>query len=183
MHLRGRNKTIADADGTKISTRAFLRSEMLLVMWRRAHGPGSDSAASVHVWDCLAGCFLWFDSRRAQLVRVVRPPQLAALSVWDALPRPAPVALGLWVPTVAHRTVSFRFAERCYRPGGWCHAGLVVSDLPQDKIERWRRLVDEHRAEMESLVTEEARKTLQSVVNSYERLIAIVQRTRDRQRD
>ena len=62
-----------------------------LVMWRRAHGPGSD----FRVCNCLAGSFLRFDSRRAQLVRVVRPPQLAASPFADASAdnRPAPEPL------------------------------------------------------------------------------------------
>jgi hypothetical protein len=39
-----------------------------LVVWRKGHGPGQNSAASFHVCDCLAGSFLRFDRRRAQLV-------------------------------------------------------------------------------------------------------------------
>ena len=46
----------------------------------------------------------------------------------------------------------------------------------QAKIERWQRLVDEHRAELEAMHSPEGRRSLQSVIDSYERMIALIQR-------
>jgi hypothetical protein len=46
----------------------------------------------------------------------------------------------------------------------------------QAKIERWQRHVDEHRAELEAMHSPERRQSLQSVIDSYERTIALIQR-------
>jgi hypothetical protein len=46
----------------------------------------------------------------------------------------------------------------------------------QAKIERWQRHVDEHRAELEAMHSPEGRQSLQSVIDSYERTIALIQR-------
>ena len=60
--------------------------KMRLVMWRKAHGPGPNSAATFHVCDRLAGCFVRFDGGRAQLVRVAKAASLAASSFRVPLP-------------------------------------------------------------------------------------------------
>jgi hypothetical protein len=49
-----------------------------------------------------------------------------------------------------------------------------MSDISEDKIRRWRFRVEECRIEAESL-GHDGRQAMQSVIDSYERLIAMVE--------
>ena len=49
-----------------------------------------------------------------------------------------------------------------------------MSDISEEKIRRWRLRIEECRIEAEMLGLE-GRQTMQSVIDSYERLIAMVE--------
>jgi hypothetical protein len=51
---------------------------------------------------------------------------------------------------------------------------ISMSDIGDEKIRRWRLRIEECRIEAESLGPE-GRHTMQTVIESYERLIAMVQ--------
>jgi hypothetical protein len=51
---------------------------------------------------------------------------------------------------------------------------ISMSDTRDEKIRRWRLRIEECRLEAESLDLE-ARRTMQSVIESYERMITMVQ--------
>jgi hypothetical protein len=51
-----------------------------------------------------------------------------------------------------------------------------MAESTQTKIERWQRSVDEHRAELDAMHSLEGRQSLQAVIDSYERMIALIQR-------
>jgi hypothetical protein len=57
-----------------------------------------------------------------------------------------------------------------------------MSDSVDNKIQRWRHRIDECRAEANSHHTPEGREALQSIMDSYERLIDLVQRKAQKQK-
>ena len=69
----------------------------------------------------------------------------------------------------------------------WMHAVMDVEDAASAKEGQWSKApkqrssggsdcVDEHRAELEAMHSPEGRQSLQSVIDSYERMIALIQR-------